>query len=291
MRPTVLVLAGPTAAGKSAVGLEIARRWGGVILSGDAMQVYRGMDVGTASPSARELAEIPHFGVNVVEPGERFSAADFVALGDAALATGRPVIVVGGTVFYLRALTRGLAPTPEIDPDLRARLARLEDPHTALSEVDPPLAARLHPNDRTRILRGLEVFHQTGRRLSDLQTAHAARPVRVHAVGLWLDRPDLDARIDARVGAMMEHGYLDEVRGLLDRGVPRDAAPMRTLGYRHLCDHLLDGLDLDEALRLTRRDTRRFARKQRTWRKHLGLPEVRREPLQAGLAFADRAFG
>jgi len=289
-RPRVLVLAGPTAAGKSEAALAVAERIDGVILSADAMQVYRGMDIGTASPSAQERARVPHLGVDVVEPTQRFSAADFIALGDQALATGRPVIVVGGTALYIRALLRGLAPTPQVNAELRARVEGIDDLHGALRRVDPELAARLHPNDRKRLVRGLEVYEQTGRTLSAIQAEHEAMPDRVHAVGLWLDRADLHARIDARVGHMVQAGYLDEVRALLERGVPRSARPMRTLGYRHLCEHLLDGLDLDEALRRTRRDTRRFARKQRTWRRHLALPEVRCEHVLAALAAAERAF-
>jgi len=285
------VLTGPTAAGKSAVGLAVARAWGGVILSADAMQVYRGLDIGTASPTAAERVQVPHLAVDVVGPLDRFSAADFVRWGDRALALGRPVVVVGGTALYIRALIRGLAPTPRVDPALRDRLAALDDPHAALAQVDPPLAARLHPNDRKRILRGLEVWHQAGRRLSDLQAEHAAGPDRLEAVGLWLDRDDLDARIDARVGAMVEAGYVDEVRALLAAGVPRDARPMQSLGYRHLCEHLLDGLPLHEALRRTRRDTRRFARKQRTWRKQLGFPRVGEAARAAAFEAARRAFG
>jgi tRNA dimethylallyltransferase len=289
--PTLLVLAGPTAAGKSATGLAIAETWGGVVLSADAMQVYRGLDIGTASPSPRERARVRHLGIDVVEPTERFSAADFVRLGDEALALGRPVVVVGGTALYIQALIRGLAPTPPMDPALRARLEALPDPHAALALVDAPLAARLHPNDRKRVIRGLEVHAQSGRRLSDLQAEHAAAPDRVRAVGLWLDRTDLYERIDQRVHDMIAAGYLDEVRRLLDAGVPRDARPMQSLGYRHLCEHLLDGLDLDEAIRRTQRDTRHFARKQRTWRRHLDFDEVWDDHALAAHDAAIRAFG
>lgn len=289
--PRLLVLAGPTAAGKSAIGLAIAETWGGVLLSADAMQVYRGFTIGTASPSAEELERVPHLGVDVADPTDRFSAADFMALGDRALASGKPVVVVGGTALYIRALVRGLAPTPEVDPEVRARIEATEDLHGALQAVDPVLAARLHPNDHKRLVRGLEVHLQSGQRLSDLQAQHEAGPDRIEVFGLWLDRADLDDRIDQRVGQMVEAGYLDEVRALLDAGVPRSARPMQTLGYRHLCDHLLDGLALDEALRRTQRDTRRFARKQRTWRRHLALPEVRAEHALAARAAALRAFG
>lgn len=290
-RPAVLVLVGPTAAGKSAAALAVAEAWGGVILSADAMQVYRGFDVGTASPTIEERARVLHFGVDVADPTDRFSAADFIHIGDAALATGRPVIVAGGTALYVRALIRGLAPTPSVDPVVRAEIEALEDPHGALARVDPGLAARLHPNDRKRLVRGLEVYRQAGRTLTAIQAEHRAAPDRLTAVGLWLDRDDLYHRIDARVHRMMDHGYVDEVQRLLDSGVPRDARPMATLGYRHLCAHLLDGLPLDEAIRLTQRDTRRFSRKQRTWRRHLGFAEVHAEPIRAAFAAARRAFG
>ena len=281
----VLVLAGPTAAGKTAAAIEVARRFGAVVLSADAMQVYRGMDVGTGKASAEERAEVPHYGLDLVDPDESFDAAAFVALADRVRTDHDRVVVAGGTSLYLQALIRGLVATPPVDPALRAELEALPDLHRALSEVDPALAARLHPNDRVRLVRGLEVFRATGQRLSELQDRHAREPDRVPAVGVWLDRDDLDERIDRRVGAMLAGGYVDEVRRLLDRGYARTLKPMQSLGYRHLCDHVLDGLALDEARRRTIRDTRRFARKQRTWMRTLGFP--RRDDV---LAAASEAF-
>lgn len=289
--PRALVISGPTASGKSALALRVAQTLGGVILSADAMQVYRGMSIGTASPSAQERALVPHLGVDVVEPTEPFSAGDFLVLADRAFSMGRPVIVVGGTSLYLRALVRGLAETPPIPDAIRERVASLDAPHHELTQVDPVLAARLHPHDLQRVRRGLEVYFATGEPLSALQATHAAQPDRVRTLGLWLDREDLDARIDARVLQMIEAGYVDEVRILLDSGVPRDARPMRSLGYRHLCDHLLDALPLPEAIRRTQRDTRRFARKQRTWRKHLGYSEASDDPLEQALAMAAALWG
>ncbi|MBN2800540.1 MAG: tRNA (adenosine(37)-N6)-dimethylallyltransferase MiaA [Deltaproteobacteria bacterium] len=291
MIPSVLVLGGPTAAGKTAASLEVAERWGAVVLSADAMQVYRGMDVGTAKASAEERARVPHFGLDLREPDEPFDAGDFVELADQLLAEGRRLVVAGGTSFYLSALIRGLVRTPPVDQALRAELEALADPWSALQAVDPALAARLHPNDRVRIVRGLEVFQSGGVRLSELQAAHAAAPDRVRAVGLWLDRDDLDARIDARVEQMMAQGYLDEVRALMARGYGPSHKPMQSLGYRHLCAHLLGALPLDAALALTRRDTRRFARKQRTWLRGLGFPRVLPDHLPAALAAGAHAFG
>lgn len=272
--PAVLVLAGPTSAGKTAVALEVAEAFGAVILSADAMQVYRGMDIGTGKATAEEQARAPHFGLDVVDPDDPFDAGAFVALADQVMARHPRVVVAGGTSLYLRALIRGLVETPPVDPAVRAELEAADDLHARLTAVDPELAARLHPHDRVRLIRGLEVFLTTGQRLSALQREHAGRPDRVRAVGLWLDRTDLDARINARVHQMIEQGYVEEVRVLLERGFGRDLKPMQSLGYRHLCDHLLDGLPLEEAIRRTQRDTRRFARKQRTWSKALGFPPV-----------------
>ncbi|MCB9683763.1 MAG: tRNA (adenosine(37)-N6)-dimethylallyltransferase MiaA [Alphaproteobacteria bacterium] len=286
----MLILAGPTAAGKTATAVEVARRFDAVIVSADAMQVYRGMDVGTAKVTPEEQAGVPHFGIDVVDPRDPFDAAAFVALAEAVLATHPRVVVAGGTSLYLRSLVRGLVPTPPVDPALREELEAIEDLHGELRRVDPELAERLHPNDRVRLVRGLEVFRQTGERMSELQRAHAAAPDRHAHVGLWLDRPDLFERIDRRVESMMAAGYLDEVRRLLDDGVGRDLKPMQSLGYRHLCDHLLDGLPLDEAVRRTARDTRHFARKQRTWMRQLGYPRVEPPHLDEALRAAARAF-
>lgn len=276
--PRVLIIAGPTAAGKSAAALAIARACGAVVVSADAMQVYRGMDVGTAKATLEERAIVPHFGIDVRDPDQDFDAADFVALADEVVRTHPRVILAGGTSLYLRSFVRGLVETPPVDPALRAELEAIPDPHAALAEVDPVLAARLHPHDRLRVVRGLEVFRQLGRPLSSLHVEHAAASDRVESLGFWIDRPDLDARIDARASAMIEAGYVEEVRALLDRGYARDLKPMQSLGYRHLCDHLLDGLPLDEAVRRTQRDSRKFARKQRNWMKALGWERVSPDP-------------
>ena len=290
-RPRALILAGPTSSGKSSAALHIASKWQAVVLSADAMQVYRGMDIGTGKITASECAGVPHFGLDLVEPSEPFDAADFVELADHLLAQHPRVIIAGGTSLYLRALVRGLVPTPAADPALRARFDRLEDPHAALQAVDPALAQRLHPNDRLRIVRGLEVHALTGNRLSDLQAEHASRPDRVIAEALWLDRDDLTERIDARVHQMVEAGYVAEVSALLRRGYARSLKPMQSLGYRHFADHLLDGLPLEEAIRRTQRDTRRFARKQRNWMRSLGWPRVL-PPHQAELErAAERLWG
>lgn len=288
---SLFVIGGPTATGKTAAAVAVAQRFDAVVVSADAMQVYRGMDIGTAKATVDERGGVPHFGLDVVDPDEGFDARAFVALTGEVQAHFPRVVVAGGTSLYLQALLRGLVETPPVDPDLRAALAALPDPHAALAEVDPALAARLHPNDRVRIVRGLEVYHSAGQRLSELHDAHRAAAAPSAAPAVWLDADDVDAhdaRIDARLHGMVAAGYVDEVARLLARGYTRTLKPMSSLGYRHLCDHLLDGLDLDEVVRRTSRDTRRFARKQRTWRNTLGFPVV--HGTDAVLSAAEAAF-
>lgn len=267
---SALVVAGPTAAGKTAISVAIAREFDAVIVSADAMQVYRGMDVGTGKATPAERHGVPHFGLDVVNPDQPFDAADFVALADRIVEQHPRVVICGGTSLYLQSWKRGLVQTPPVDPELRAKLTALPDPHARLAEVDPELAARLDARDLVRVLRGLEVFEATGQRLSALQAAHAAEPDRRPLTGIWLDRDDLDARIDARVEKMLVDGVMSETRALLER-YERGVKPLKSFGYRHFVDAVLDGLPLDEAVRRTQRDSRRFARKQRTWRKQLGL--------------------
>ena len=233
----------------------------------------------------------PHFGVDVVNPDEPYSAGDFVRLGDATIESNPRVIVVGGTSLYLRSLQRGLVKTPEVDPALRMTLSDDPNIYQRLVELDPVLAERLHPNDRNRIVRGLEVVIGSGQRLSELQERHASQPNRYEIEGLWLDREDLYERIDRRVLAMMDAGYVEEVEGLLAAGYARTLKPMLSLGYRHICAHVLDGQLMDETIRLTQRDTRHFARKQRNWRKTLGYFSVEGDALSHARRVAERLFG
>ncbi len=267
MKP--LVITGPTAAGKSAGALAIAEEYGATIVAMDAMTVYRGMDIGTAKPTPEDRRRVPHRGLDLRKPTESFAAVDFVAVAEAALAEGGPVVMCGGTPFYLRAFLDGLVPAPPADAALRAELSALEDPWTRLQAVDPVLAARLHPNDRVRIVRGLEVHALTGTPLSALHASD--QPVRRDCEVVWVDHPSLNERIDARVLGMIDAGYVQEVAGLLESGVPRDCKPMLSLGYKHLAAHLLDGVAIEEAVRLTQRDSRTFARKQRTFLRGLGF--------------------
>lgn len=288
----LLVLGGPTATGKTDAAIEIARRWGAEIVSADAMQVYRGMDIGTAKPEPEVLTRWPHHLVDIRDPDQPYSAADFAEDTDRILAENARVVVAGGTGFYIRALLTGLAPAPPADPALRAELETLEDPHAELARVDPELAGRLHPNDRVRVIRGLEVHRLTGEPLSRIHARHDLSSPRHPAVRLMLDREDLYARIDLRVKLMMEAGYLDEVRGLLTAGWGRDIKPMKSLGYKWLAAHLSGEVELGEAVALTQRDTRRFSRKQRNMFRSLGgFEPVDGGDLDSILRAAEQAFG
>jgi tRNA dimethylallyltransferase len=275
--PGVLVLAGPTATGKSELAAELARAVGGAVVSADSRQIYRGLDVGTAKPTAAERARVPHHCLDLVEPGEPFDAARFRSAAGAAIADirarGRVPLVVGGTGLYVRALLRGLCPAPPARPALRAELEEIatrEGPaslHRRLASVDPALAARLAPRDARRIVRALEVALASGVPLSRLQEAHAfgERPYEALLIGLARPTAELDGRIATRAHAMVAAGFLDEARGLVARGLVVDA-----VGYREMLACVEGRCDLAAALAATIRATRRFAKRQRTW--------FRREP-------------
>ncbi|RME26966.1 MAG: tRNA (adenosine(37)-N6)-dimethylallyltransferase MiaA [Deltaproteobacteria bacterium] len=283
----LLIIGGPTATGKTAAAIEVARRWPVRLVSADAMQVYRGMDIGTAKPDPATLAAFPHACIDVRDPDEDFSVADFVSAVEEARRHHERVVVVGGTSFWLSALVRPLAALPPSDPAVRAELEALPDPHARLAAVDPDSAARLHPHDRVRVIRALEVHALTGRPMSALW-AEGPRHPPVDAEIAWLDREDLRPRIGQRLHRMMEAGYLDEVAALVARGYGPQHKPMRSLGYAHLSAHLRGELDLAEALRRTERDTWRLARKQRTWGRGMGWQPT--DP-SGVLRAAERAFG
>jgi tRNA dimethylallyltransferase len=276
MSETLVVVVGPTGAGKSDLAVRLARALDGEVLSADSMQVYRGFDIGTAKVTPEEQEGVPHHLLDVAEPDEPFSAARFVELADRAIdeihRRGRRVIVAGGTGLYVRALLRGLVEAPPAAPDIRARHARVRDEqglpalHAALQRVDPEAAARINENDFVRISRALEVHEQLGRPISTLQAEHRFATERHPSVRLGIspERGALRRRIERRVDLMMAAGWLDEVRRLVAAG-HGETAPMGALGYRHLRAHVQGTLDLDEAVRQTKRDTWRFARRQLNW--------------------------
>ena len=275
--PLLVVIAGPTASGKTGLALELAEVWPAEIISADSRQVYRGMDIGTAKATAEERRRVPHHLLDVVDPDEDFTAADFARLGRRAAADvvrrGRLVLVVGGTGLYIRTLTEGLVDAPPADPVLRGELSRMEAAegegalHRRLQEVDPELAARLHPHDSVRIVRGLEVFLLSGLRLSDLQKNHGfgERPFSVLYFALSVDRDELYRRIDVRVERMFAQGLVEETEALLARGYPPGCKGMKTIGYKEVLEHLDGRLSREEAIAQIQQNSRRYAKRQLTW--------------------------
>jgi len=272
----ILVLSGPTASGKTAIALSLARAFPLDIVSADSMQVYRGMDIGTAKPTFAQRAEVPHHLVDVADPDEKFSAGRFVAEAEKAISgirkKGRLPLVAGGTGMYIRSLLRGLDALPA-DPAVRARLTRRweEDGgktlYGELKRIDPVSAEKIHPSDRARIVRSLEVAEITGEPSSARKASWVSGGSRYRVLFLVLsiEREELYRRIDRRVEEMFRAGLVEEVKGLLARGYGRDLASMGALGYRHVLSHLLDGIPRGQTVDQMKRDTRRYAKRQVTW--------------------------
>lgn len=273
----IMIICGPTASGKSELALRLAHALDAEIINADSMQIYRGFDIGTAKPSPAQQGEIRHHLIDVADPDQPFSAADFAGAADAAiqdiLGRGKRVIVAGGTGLYIRALLKGLVDSPSGAGEIRQALhdeadsvgneAMLEK----LRHVDPELAAGLHPNNLVRIIRALEVYQQTGIPLSSYQKEHSFATRRYEAlqIGVSVDRGLLYTRINERVEQMFAAGLQEEVNALLGAGFGRDLKSMRSIGYKETAAHLCGEIPADEAARLIKRDTRHYAKRQLTW--------------------------
>lgn len=286
-RPRVLAIVGPTASGKTGLAVELAERFGLPILGADSLQVYRHLDIGSAKPTIEERRRAPHHLIDLVDPDAPFTAADYAAHGRRlieALEVSRPggppgALLVGGTGLYVRALTRGLVPAPSAPPEVRARLAAAvaADPDAArarLAGADPETATRLPPADRVRLVRALEILETTGQPPSALRKAHrfGETPFDLLTIALRVPVADLDRAIAVRVDRMLAAGLVDEVRDLHARGYGPDLKPMRALGYRQIGDYLAGRLTLSGAAEAMRIETRRYAKRQRTWWR--GEPDV-----------------
>lgn len=276
--PKLALIAGPTASGKSARALQMAREQDGVVINADSAQVYRDLRVLTARPSVKEEAEIPHRLFGYLDGAETCSAARWATDARAAIAQvqaeGRLPILVGGTGLYIRTLLDGIAPVPPIDLAIRAevRAMPVAEAHRALATLDPPAAARLAPADTARVQRALEVVRATGRTLADWQcerTGGIADAVALSSSILLPDRELLFARCDARAAAMFDDGAIDEVAALLAReDLPTDAPIRRAIGVRPIAALLAGTATHDEALAQLRTETRRYAKRQMTWFRH-----------------------
>lgn len=282
MATRVYMLIGCTAAGKGKVGLELARRMDGEIVSVDSMKIYRRMDIGTNKPSAEARRLVPHHLIDIVEPSESYSLGRFVADADRAIADitsrGKAALAVGGTMMYVRGLVWGVFEGPGTDPEfrkaLRERAAREGVPalHDELARVDPVSAERIHPNDFKRIERALEVYHLSGTPISSMQRQWDSPGGRYDCriVALHRPREEANRRINARVKRMIEAGLVEEVRSLLaePRGISPQAA--QAVGYAEIIAHLRGELTLDEAIERIKINTRRLGKHQRTWMRRMG---------------------
>lgn len=276
---TILIIVGPTAVGKSEIALWLAQEYGGEIISCDSRQIYRGFDVGTAKPSPGVRQSIRHHLIDIINPEDQFSAADFARLATTAaeniISRGYLPIVVGGTGLYHKALVEGLFPGPGRDPVLRQNLKReaeqcgVQSLYEKLQQVDPDYARKITPKDGLRIIRALEVYQLTGQPLSYhfrlTQSPAREKGFILHQIGLKLERKELYRRIEIRVDWMFDQGIVEEVKGLLARGISEQAAPFKGLGYRQILRYLKGEISLEEAVYLTKLETKHYAKRQLTW--------------------------
>ena len=274
-------LAGPTACGKTELSLLLAEQLNAEILALDSMSLYRGMDIGTAKASPREQQRVPHHLIDVIDPHEEFSVAEYLTAAEQCcreiLDRGRVPLFVGGTGLYLRAILRGVFDGPPADWEYRRELEQLvesagkEALHDKLNQVDPVSAEKLHPNDVRRVSRALEVFHITGQPLSSQQQEAALPPDQRPRHVYWLspDRDWLYARINARVDQMLDAGLLDEVKALLAAEQPLSRTARQALGYKEFIDHLEGEITYDDAVETLKQRTRQFAKRQHTWFRNL----------------------
>ena len=273
----IVIICGPTASGKSMLGLDLAEALNGEIVSADSMQVYIHMDIGTDKPSTEIRQRITHHVIDLVYPDQSFDAAQYRDAASQAIQavthSGKRAFVVGGTGLYLNALVHGLFSCPPIPQEIRMKLreearergsARL---HEELRRVDSAAAGRIHPHDTFRIVRALEVYRTVGKAISDLQRAHrlSSEPVHVLKMAIDVERKDLYRRIEERVDRMMKRGLIEEVESLFNLGYDRSLRPMQGIGYRQVGAYLHGELSLDRAIDLTKRDSRRYAKRQWTW--------------------------
>ena len=280
----VVVIVGPTAVGKSRIAVEVAKAFETDVLTADSRQVYRGMDVGTDKPASEERQAVPHRLIDLVDPDESFNAGLYRRQAideiERLYRDCRLPLVVGGTGLYVRTLLKGLCDAPQADPIMREALRQeAEDQgydrlYARLVDVDPVIAARLHPRDESKVIRALEVYQLSGRRMSEFQQEHgfAERPFAALMIGLNRDRDMLYRRIEGRIDWQLAHGLIEETKQLLAQGYQRDSAAMKGLGYRQVAEHLAGEYDAAEMVRRFKRDTRHFSKRQMTWfRKEPGI--------------------
>ena len=277
MTSSLICIVGPTAVGKTEIAIQLAQHLDAEIVSLDSRQIYREMDIGTAKPTPDQWGAVPHHLIDCVEVDQPFSVAEYQCLADTAITEiqerGKQTMAVGGAGLYFRGLIDGLFEGPGADAEIRAKLQREAEEHgnvvlhERLRQCDPETADRVHPNNRVKVIRALEVYELTGKPISALQEQWKRNKLRYpfRAFGLDMPREALYRRIEDRVDRMVEVGLIEEVKGLLNRGYPRDCVAMQSFGYKELIDYLDGVRTFDEAIALLKQNTRRFAKRQLTW--------------------------
>lgn len=276
--PDIAVIAGPTASGKTALGIALAKKTGGEIVSADSMQIYKYMDIGTAKPSRTEMAGVAHHMIDIVTPFENYSVARYVSDAsscvDGILARGKLPIIVGGTGLYIDSLISGRGFSEQGDESLRLELSERYDRHggesllSELCKIDPVGAERLHPNDKKRIIRALEIYKLTGMTITEHNEMTRRLPPRYRACLIALsytDRENLYEGINQRVDTMMEKGLLDEVKTLINMGLTRAHTAMQAIGYKELAEVILENKDAAAAIETIKTESRRYAKRQLSW--------------------------
>ena len=287
----IICIAGPTASGKTALAVELAKRLNAEVISCDSMQIYESMNIGTAKPTKREMQGIPHYMLDVAHPSEDFSVSRYCEMADPILqdilARGKTAIIAGGTGLYMDALIKGNTFAPCPSTGMREKLEQQADRDgmevmlSLLASVDPDSAAKLHLADRKRILRALEVYYETGETITAHNQKTQSVPPKYRPLWFALedaDRQDLYARIDSRVDNMLEEGLLDEIQMLLARGIPEKCTAMQAIGYKEFIDYLAGRCSLEEASDLVKQASRHYAKRQLTWfRRNKAIHWLRRE--------------
>ncbi|MCK5164866.1 MAG: tRNA (adenosine(37)-N6)-dimethylallyltransferase MiaA [Desulfobacula sp.] len=273
----IIVICGPTGIGKTSFAIKVARHFNGEIIGADSMQIYKYLDVGTAKPDPDELKLVPHHLVDFIDPKDDFDAGLYVKNADKAIKDitdrGKIPVVAGGTGLYIKALLHGLFRAKPICEKTLSKLNRemkekgIISLYHRLEKCDPKAAKKIHPNDSFRVIRALEVYQTTGKRISDRQRSHNFDNLRYTniKIGLCMDREKLYDRINKRVDIMLHQGLLNEVTTLVKKGYKFDLKPMQSIGYKHMAMFINNEIDWNEAVRLLKRDTRRYAKRQFTW--------------------------
>ncbi|MGQ9695962.1 MAG: tRNA (adenosine(37)-N6)-dimethylallyltransferase MiaA [Thermodesulfobacteriota bacterium] len=276
-KPKIIIIVGPTATGKSALGIHLAQKFRGEIINADSMQIYRGLDIGTAKPTREEQTLVRHHLIDILDLNQIYSAARFREEADQIIKKlhkdGIPIFIIGGTGLYLKVLTKGIFHGPEANLEFRHWLKKRliqeggQVLYQELSRVDPEAASRIHPRDHLRIIRALEVVHQTNRPISSLHQEHGFKeqPYEVLKIGLSLPKEELFQRIEFRIKEMLRQGWVEEVRNLLAQGYSPDIKPFLAIGYKQIIKHLSGQIDFLEMVRLIIRETKAYAKRQITW--------------------------